>query len=240
MTSAPNSNTSQEVNLPIYVIACKVFQHLLEQHLPADLARQVTFMDYGLHQFPKKLKTALQEQIDNLPEAGLVVLGYGLCGKGLDGIKSGQHTLLVPRTDDCIAILLGSYQVYRQEFESEPGTYYLTKGWLEAGSNPLQEYRDYIEKYGQEQADMVMDIQYQNYQRLMFVAHNQEDLDYYRPQALEVARFCERWGMRYEELQGSDDYIRRLVAVTTALDRVDGDFVLAPPGNELTLSQFLR
>jgi hypothetical protein len=240
MTSTRKNKTSQEVNLPIYVIACKVFQHLLEQHLPADLAKQVIFMDYGLHQYPKKLRSALQEQIDTLPEAGLVVLGYGLCGKGLDGIKSDQHTLLVPRTDDCIAILLGSYQVYRQEFDSEPGTYYLTKGWLEAGSNPLQEYRDYLEKYGQEQADMVMDIQYQNYQRLMFVAHNQEDLDHYRPQALEVARFCERWGMRYEELQGSDDYIRRLVAVTAALNRVDGDFVLVPPGKELKLSQFLR
>jgi len=63
-----------------------------------------------------------------------------LCGNGLNGIRAGQHILLIPRADDCIAILLGSYQVYKQEFQSAPGTYYLSKGWLESGSNPLSEY----------------------------------------------------------------------------------------------------
>ena len=87
---------------------------------------------------------------------------------------------------------------------------------------------------------MVMDVQYKNYKRLMFVAHNQEDLERYRPQALEVAKFCERWGMRYEELQGSEAYIRRLVEVAAALDTMDEDFVMVPPGGELQLSQFLR
>jgi hypothetical protein len=232
--------TTNRNNGPIYVIACKVFQHLLEQHLPDNLAQQVKFMDYGLHEFPNNLRSALQEEIDNLPEPGLVVLGYGLCGKGLDGIKACDHTLLVPRTDDCIAVLLGSYQAYREEFDSVPGTYYLTKGWLEAGTNPLQEYRTYVERYGQEQADMVMDAQYSNYERLLFVAHNQEDLECYRSQALEVAQFCERWEMRYEELQGSEAYVRRLVEVAAALDNVDGDFVVVPPGNEIQLSQFLR
>lgn len=87
---------------------------------------------------------------------------------------------------------------------------------------------------------MVMDVQYNNYERLMFVAHSQEDLDHYRPQALEIAQFCERWGMRYEEFQGSEMYIRRLVEVVGALDSVDGDFVVVPPGDETKLSQFLR
>ena len=226
--------------VPVYVIACKVFQHLLEQHLPEEIAQQVKFLDYGLHQYPKNLRSALQEEISKLPEPGLVMLGYGLCGKGLDGIQAGEHTLLIPRTDDCIAILLGSYQVYRREFDSVPGTYYLTKGWLEAGSNPLQEYQTYVERYGQEQADMIMDVQYNHYERLLFVAHSREDLERYRPQALEVAKFCERWGMRYEEMQGSEAYVRRLVEVSGALNNEDGDFVLGPPGEEIQLSQFLR
>jgi hypothetical protein len=227
-------------NVPVYVIACKVFQHLLEQHLPEEIEEQVKFMDYGLHQYPKNLRSTLQDEINNLPEPGLVVLGYGLCGKGLDGIQAGEHTLLVPRTDDCIAILLGSYQAYRREFDAVPGTYYLTKGWLEAGSNPLQEYQTYVERYGQEQADMIMDVQYNHYERLLFVAHSREDLERYRPQALEVAKFCERWGMRYEEMQGSEAYVRRLVEVSGALNNVDGDFVLVPPGEEIQLNQFLR
>jgi hypothetical protein len=146
----------------------------------------------------------------------------------------------VPRADDCIATLLGSYEAYRREFDAVPGTYYLTKGWLESGSNPLQEYREYVQKYGQEKADWVMDQQYRNYRRLVFVAHQAADFEAFRPQVQEVAEYCARWGMRYEELVGSDAYIRRLIEVAAALEKAGEDFLVVPPGGELTQRQFLR
>ena len=226
--------------LPVVLIACKVFQSLLAERMPPGLFEQVTFMDYGLHRVPSNLTWSVQEVIDNIEQPSLVVLGYGLCGNGLNGIKAGPHTLLVPRADDCIAILLGSYKKYIQEFEAHPGTYYLTKGWLESGSNPLQEYQEYREKYGEESAGWIMDQQYQHYERLVFVAHDQEDLEKYRPQALEVARYCERWGMRYEEMLGSDVFVRRLLEIAASLDKTDEEFVVVPPGGQIRQSQFIR
>lgn len=227
-------------NLPIIVVACKVFQSLLTDLMPPDLPKQINFMDYGLHRVPSNLTWSVQEVIDSIEQPSLVMLGYGLCGNGLDGIKAGKQTLLIPRADDCIAILLGSYKKYIQMFEEEPGTYYLTKGWLESGSNPLQEYEEYVEKYGQESAEWVMDQQYQHYERLVFVAHSQEDLEKYRPQALEVARYCERWDMRYEEVLGSDIFVRRLIEIASAPEKADDDFVVIPPGGEIRQSQFIR
>jgi hypothetical protein len=213
---------------------------MLERLLPDDLAKHVVFMDYGLHRVPGKMTWTLQDAIDAIQEPSLVVLGYGLCGNGLNGIQAGRHTLLVPRTDDCIAMLLGSRRAYFREFEAVPGTYYLSKGWLESGSHPLKEYQEYTVKYGQSEADWIMDQQYQHYERLVLVAHSQADLEKYRPQAQEVARYCERWGMRYEEILGSDDYMRRLVEVAAALDKVDGDFLVIPPGGEISQNQFMR
>lgn len=227
--------------LPIVVISCKVFQPLLEKHLTEEMADQVTFMDYGLHRVPDQLTQTVQDAIDAVEEPSLIVLGYGLCGNGLKGIKSRQHTLIIPRTDDCIAILLGSYQEYIQEFDATPGTYYLTKGWLESGSDPLKEYREYEEKYGQEDATWIMDQQYQHYERLAFIAHDDEDLVKYRPQAQEVAAYCQRWGMRYEEILGSDTYIRRLVEKSIQPDQADDeDFVVVPPNGEVTQTMFMR
>jgi hypothetical protein len=213
---------------------------MLEQLLPPGLAQQVTFMDYGLHRVPGKMTWTLQDAIDNLAEPSLVVLGYGLCGNGLNGIQAGVHTLLVPRTDDCIAILLGSRQAYMREFEATPGTYYLSKGWLESGSHPLKEYQECAQKYGPVEAEWIMDQQYQHYERLVLVAHSQGDLDRYRPSAQEVARYCERWGMRYEEILGSDDYVRRLVEAAAAPEKADGDFLVIPPGGEISQNQFIR
>jgi hypothetical protein len=226
-------------SLSLQVIACRVFQHLLERCLPREINNHAIYLDSGLHRYPNNLQKALQEIIDQLTEPSLVVLGYGLCGNGLHGIKSRDHTLLIPRTDDCIAILLGSYQAYRQEFTNNPGTYYLSKGWLESGSNPLDEHREYLEKYGPERAEWIMDKQYCNYNRLALVAHNQEDLKTCRHQALDIAQFCERWGMRYVEILGSDDYVQRLVEVALDPGKTDGDFILVPPGGELQQNDFL-
>jgi hypothetical protein len=234
---------------PIVLIACRVFQTLIEDLLPDNLADRVTFLDYGLHVVPKNLTKELQHAIDQIEDPSFIVLGYGLCGNGLVGIKSGKHTLLVPRTDDCIAILLGSYDAYRDVFSTEPGTYYLTKGWLEAGSNPLQEYRGYVEKYGPEKADMIMDLQYQNYSRLLFVAHDQDDLEQYHDQVIEIASFCQRWDMRFEKRLGSARYIRRLINLVEGIygDGIDlndddflNDFVFIQPNNEIEQKFFLR
>jgi hypothetical protein len=224
---------------PLVVLACRVFEGLLDQHLPVDVVDQITFQEYGLHRVPAKLQLAVQEYIDGLETPSLIVLGYGLCGNGLNGIKARQHTLLISRADDCIAILLGSYSRYIEEFESEPGTYYLTKGWLESGSNPLSEYEEYQERYGQEEAEWLMDQQYQHYKRLVFVAHSKEDLEKYRPQAKEVAEFCARWGMRYEEILGSEIFVQRLAEIAQSPELVDQEFIIVPPGGELRQQQFI-
>jgi hypothetical protein len=225
---------------PIVVLSCQVFQHWLENLLPDGLSSSITFFDYGLHAVPKKLRQTIQDAIDSLEQPSLVVLGYGLCGNGLDNINAGKHYLLIPRTDDCIAILLGSYQAYQREMKKEPGTYYLSKGWLEAGTNPLEESRALEKKYGAETTAWLMDTQYHNYRRLMMVARNEAELETYRAKALEVAEFCSRWGMRYEEMLGSDRYLEQLVEIAVTLEQAGDEFLVIPPGEVLQQALFLR
>ncbi len=224
--------------LPVVVIACKVLQDLLRP-IPG-LAENATFLDYGLHRVPGKLRSRVQEAIDAVQEPSLIVLGYGLCGNGLNGVTAGQHTLLMPRADDCITLLLGSVKEYQRQFSAAPGTYYLSKGWLESGSHPLKEHQDYQVKYGPEQALWLLDQQYRHYKRLALVAHDPQDLDRYRPEALEVAAFCERWGMRYEEILGSDRYVRRLVEVASGQSPANDEFLIIPPGGAIQQAQFVR
>lgn len=231
---------SHPEKLPVVVIACQVLQSLLEQLLPTNLATQVSFLDYGLHRLPSKMTWTLQEAIDSIEQASLIVLGYGLCGNGLHGLKAGIHTLLVPRADDCIAILLGSRQAYMRQFEAVPGTYYLSKGWLESGSHPLKEYHENVHKYGFEDATWIMDQQYQHYERIALVAHSPTDMEKYRPEAKEVAEYCSRWGMRYEEILGSDNFVRRLIEIAADLGRADDDFLIIRPGDEISQDHFFR
>ncbi len=225
---------------PVIILACQVMQSLIQPHLRNGEV-PVIYMDYGLHVRPQKMAPTLQAQLDALPEPSLVLIGYGLCGNGLDGLKAGPHTLIIPRADDCITILLGSYQAYIQAFNRQPGTYYLTKGWLESGSDPLKEYRSYVDQFGVENADMLIEMMYGRYRHLCFVAHTQADLDEYRSRALEVAEFCaQRWGMTYEERVGSDDLIRRLLEAPQRPGALGDDFVIVPPGGTVEQRMFLR
>ncbi len=84
-----------------------------------------------------------------------------------------------------------------------------------------------------------MDQQYQHYERLVLVAHTQEDLEEYRPQAMEVAEYCQRWGMRYEEILGSEVYVQRLAEIAQAPETADGEFIVIPPGGEIRQKQFI-
>jgi hypothetical protein len=225
---------------PVVVISCAVFQHLLEEMLPEGLGTDIRFLDYGLHLVPNNLTATLQKTIDSVEQPSQIVLGYGLCGNGLNGIEARQHTLVLPRADDCISILMGSYETYLKAFKENPGTYYLTKGWLESGSDPLKEHHRLIEKYGRETADWLMNEQYRHYKKLVFIAHTQQDLDEYRPRALEVADYCRQWGMEYSEMAGSDAYIAGLVRAIKTLQESNDDFLVIPPGGTIRQIQFMR
>jgi len=245
--------TTVQDKLPIVIFACTVFQDTLQELLPQGLASQVQFFDMALHVTPKVMQRTLQEAIDSVEQPSLIVLAYGLCGNGLHGLKAGKHVLLVPRVDDCIAIMLGSREAYWNEFRKEPGTYYLGRGWLEAdisrinhagttdaryGADPLTTYETYAAQYGPETAEWLVDQLYRNYRRLVFVAHTQAELEKYRPRVAQIAQFCRRWGMRSEEIMGSDRYVRRLIEVAVALDQADEEFLVVPPGGEITQDQF--
>ncbi|HUH97786.1 MAG TPA: DUF1638 domain-containing protein [Anaerolineales bacterium] len=220
-------------DLPAVFISCRVFETLLSRYLPAGTADAVIYLEYGLHSRPRQLHDALQSAIDAIAVPSLIVLAYGLCGNGLKGICSGIHTILMPRTEDCIAIFLGSDEAYRAEFDAHPGTYYLTGGWLESGSNPLQEYEKAVTKFGEETAQWIMDQNYQHYKRLALVCCSAADLQKYRERALRVAKYCEHWNMAYQEIHGSDDYIRRLVEAAADLSKADGAFRIVPPAMKI-------
>lgn len=245
LPTLPASNLSAHglppaVPREVVLVACEVLKDPLMRCAPQGLLEKARFLEYGLHRSPDRLRRDIQTIIDDLPQPSLVVLGYGLCGNGLGGIKAGPHTLLVPRVDDCIPLILGSYESYWREAKIEPATVYLSKGWLKSGSHPLNEFHEYRKRYGDSLAEMIIDTQYRHCRRLAFVADNQMDMNTYREQAEEVAQFCKRWGTRYEEIIGCDAYIRRLVEMSQTALRADDDFLVVPAGGMIENRQFLR
>lgn len=221
----------------VVVIACRALEELIRSVLPDTLP--MTFLGYELHQRPREMAPALQARIDALSEPSIVLLGYGLCGNGMVGVRAGPHVLIIPRTHDCIAVFLGSFMAHAERFRQDPRTFYLTKGWLESGDGPLYDYQTYAREYGEETADYLIDTMYRHYRRICFVAFSDAELEQYRPQALEVAEFCrKRWGMDYEEVRGTDRLVRHLLDMPARLDSGNEEFVVIRPGGEVKEEMF--
>jgi hypothetical protein len=229
-----------EAGQKITVLACQALQDLIGPRV-ADSEVSEIYLDYGLHVHPKRMAPALQAELDSLPGAQTVLLGYGLCGTGLVGLRAGPHRLIIPRTDDCIAILLGSVEAYLGAQQERPGTYYLTRGWLESRNHPLGEYQALVERFGEDDANHVIDAMFRNYTTLCLVASSPEDFEASRPLVREVAEFCaERWNMVYEERLGSGELIEKLLAAPGEADTPSEDFIVVPPGGSVDSGMFAR
>ncbi|MCL4800411.1 MAG: DUF1638 domain-containing protein [Burkholderiales bacterium] len=225
---------------PTVVISCAVLEDLLGKRLPAGVP--TVWLDVMLHNSPKKLAEALQARIDAIEEPSTVIVGYGLCGNGLVGVKSRSHTLVIPRTHDCVAIFLGSHQRYVQRFFASPNTYYLTKGWIDARDEPLADYHDYVAQFDEETADYLFEMKYKHYRRICLVGFSQQELDDYRGRAQAVADFMDRrfGGVACEETLGSTALIEALVRMPEQAAEADEEFVVVGPGGEITMEMFMR
>ena len=72
---------------------------------------------------------------------------------------------------------MGARKIYDREFGKYPGTIYLSKGWIDQGADPLSEYKRYVESYGEESAKWIIDTQYHNYQRVVFIDSDVVNID---------------------------------------------------------------
>ena len=161
------------------VIACATVIEEMRSFLPPDVPYEV--LDFGLHLKPQNLKVVLQEKINVASQdTDVVILGYGLCSMAVVGLKATTATLVVSRSDDCIAIFLGSCAAYKQQASTEPGTYYLTKGWIEVGDTPFEEHKKLIEKFGEVRARRLTQLMLKNYTRLASINTGQYESERFR------------------------------------------------------------
>ena len=213
----------------IKIIACATVIEEMRRFLPPSVDAEV--LDYGLHLTPDKLRKALQQAIDEDDKQNdAIVLGYGLCSMAVVGLTARNCTLVVPKVDDCIAIFLGSTAAYRKQAAKAPGTYYLTKGWIEVGDSPFEEYNRLIEKYGKEKADKVMAMMLKHYSRLAYIDTGRDNKEKYTAYTKKTA---EAFNLHYEEIPGSSLLIKKMINGPW-----DEDFIIVPPGKKIEFGDF--
>lgn len=203
----------------------------------------VVYLTTGLHDTGAKLmRESIQEAIDASEGQGYdaIVLGYALCGTGLAGVRARTIPVAIPRAHDCIALLMGSREKYKEYFNANPGTYYRSIGWVErqdklteqvAGIGLDDNLQKLIEKYGEDSGRFLyeeMSGYKRNYSRLTFIRTGLEVDDSFRQRA--QAEAAEK-GWKFEEFDGSTSLFRRLLSGDW-----NDEFLVLQPGQQIVSS----
>ena len=188
-------------------------------------------MERGYHDYPDKLRTILQEQIDDAERRGYdrILLGYGLCGNGAEDLRTRTAVLAMPRFDDCIAMMLCIGKRQKRAL-TQPGIMYLTRGWALNENAMLPSYQGYVEKYGERKAKRLIKVMLGAYTDTAIVDTGCYDLEPVR----EYAEKCrETLGLGVTEVPGTTRILEKLVT-----GEWDEDILVFRPGQAVTQSDF--
>jgi hypothetical protein len=200
----------------------------------------IRMQEWGLHCRPDDLRATLQAEIDRADATGYdaILIGYGLCSNGVAGIRARTRPLAIIRAHDCVTHLLGSKERYRRFFDAHPGTYWYSPGWIEDHLAPGRERyertrAEYLEKYGEDNADYLMDLEqdwFKKYSTAAYVDFDFGDAERYKRFTRDCAEWL-HWG--YEELRGSPEL---LVDFLDGKWEDDERFLLVEPGQMIQAS----
>jgi len=214
------------------IVSCEVLRNEIEHVLARDGRElEIEFVDGALHDYPDKLRSALQERIDGTPGEREILLCCGRCSNGTVGLEARAHRLVLPAVDDCISLLLGSRARYLEEHGAQPGTYYYTRGWIDFIDDPYQEYLKIVPKYGEERSARVARQIMEHYTRLAVIeTPGVGGLEGKREYLETVSAF---YDLPLERLTGSQRFLEKLVAGPH-----DEEFIVVDPGEELEERRF--
>ena len=229
------------------LISCEVFtRELCEAAARSPHQVDLLFLPKGLHDIGcQGMRERLQAAVDGVDESlcDRVLLGYGLCNNGIAGLAARGVPLVVPRAHDCMTLFFGSRERYEEYFRKNPGTYFLTTGWIERGeaTGELRQlsiqhangmdmtYRELVEKYGEDNAQYLYDQlcdQTKHYKKLTFIEMGLEPDGSFAATARSRA---EEKGLEFSTERGDLRLLRALV--NGPWD--EREFLTVPPGSQI-------
>ncbi len=258
----------------IKCLACEALArvvYLCAAHSPHII--DVELFRIGLHREPADLRARLQARIDAANQESVlpggdgsagrpydaIVMVYGLCGQSTAGLVARDVPLVIPRAHDCITLFLGDRARYGEAFREHPGTYWYALDYIErnegsstalgadADAQVQDVYQEYVEKYGVDNADYLMEVMgawQQHYDRAAFIEMGVGDSTRVEARARALA---ERRAWRFERVEGDLVLVKRLLdgewadgsdaagADAAGVDAGD-DFLLVPPGHQVRMT----
>jgi hypothetical protein len=210
------------------MLACfNIKNELLSAVNAAGSGFPILFIPRETHLISNKLREYLQSAIDALENVDYILLPMGRCGNGTLGLVSPKASLVFPKCNDCIDLLLSEE---RLKTERPQYAYFLTAGWLGSSASIDTEYSYTLRKYGEKTGTEIIRTIYKSYKYFTLVDTSAYDLESAREKILPLARTT---GMEVNLMKGPCGVLRKMARL-----ELDANFTIIPPGEPVSEKHF--
>jgi len=228
-----------------FLIACDIFVREISYFIAISHSTiNVKFLEKGLHERPDYLREVLQREIDQASQSengyNAILLAYALCGNSTKGIIARNLPIVIPKAHDCITLFLGSRAKYLEEFNNHPGTYYYTPSAVERGyavgsetkENLEKKYNEYVSKYGEENANYLMEIEEGWMKHYSYAASVDLELFRFLNYHEQVKEVAQKKSLQYREIGGDLNLLKKLLDGSWDHD----EFLVLQPGQQVEVT----
>lgn len=135
----------------------------------------VYFLPLGLHSDPNKLREYIQNLIDSLGNVDEVLLCVSGCGSGTKGLKATTAGLVIPKTADCIDVLLSKKD--GKSIQRDPKGIFMTQSWIDASRNSVLDFEYMVQTRGKEYATAAARRLYAGYEHFYIIDTGTYDIN---------------------------------------------------------------
>lgn len=208
------------------IITCRALAPVLESCLKTD--EPLTILDIALHLQPDRLRSTLNDTIQSVEQEGAtVLLGYGLCGRALEGVCSRKSTLVLPRVDDCVGALLGSRDRHRRFLLEHPGSYFMEPRWLDTELNIFTQINKGLDRIPPQRRKQLLRTALKHYERLVMLSGKTRDR--------EAEDRCAELARDHDLLFQAADQDLELMQKLVQGHWNEREFIVVPPGTPISM-----
>lgn len=210
----------------LMIIACdNIRNELLNAVRRTESNIPILFLPQDAHQNPDRMREQLQSLLNRLSNIDMVLLPMGSCGNATKGLTCNTASMVLPRCEDCIDILLSPTKAERSH-----KAFYLTAGWLNNPYSIDTEFKYTLDKYGEETTESIMQSMYGNYEGFIALDTGAYELGPVKEAIKPLATMVE---LEVTEQKGSCSMLEDM------LNQDFGDrFVVVPPGETVSDEHF--